>query len=82
MGRVKLGSNFRMQPYWKLVLGVPLIYLPIVTTVPFVFIGVLLTKAHLKFIGGTDIKSYWDFVPSWISHRYTHKNQITFTRAC
>lgn len=79
MGRVKLGSNFRMQPYWKLVLGVPLIYLPIVTTVPFVFIGVLLTKAHLKLIGGTDIKSYWDFVPSWISHRYTHKNQITFT---
>lgn len=80
-GRVKLGCNFRQQPYWKLLLGVPMIYLPILTTIPFVFIGVLLVKTHLKLIGGSDIKSYWDFVPSWISHRYTHKNQITFTSA-
>jgi len=79
MERVKIGCNFRNQPYWKLVLGVPLIYLPIVTTIPFVLIGILLVKTHLKYIGGTNIKSYWEFVPSWVSHRYRHENQITFT---
>ena len=79
MERVRLGSNFRNQPYWKLVLGVPLIYLPILTTIPFVIIGVVLIKFHLKYIGGANIKSYWEFVPSWISYRYTHESQITFT---
>lgn len=79
MERVKIGCNFRTQPYWKLVFGVPLIYLPMVTTIPFVVIGALLVKTHLKFIGGTNIKPYWDFVPSWISHRYRHESQITFT---
>jgi hypothetical protein len=79
MERVRIGCNFRTQPYWKLVCGVPLIYLPIVTTIPFVVIGALLIKTHLKYIGGTDIKPYWDFVPSWISHRYKYESQITFT---
>jgi hypothetical protein len=28
-------------------------------------------------VGGHHLKSYWeDFVPSWVSHRYTRENQI------
>ena len=58
-------------------LGVPLIYLPIITTVPFVIIGVILVKIHLKYVGGMEIKSYWEFVPVWISHRYRNNEQPT-----
>ncbi len=75
MVRVKIGYNYVRQPFWKIALGVPLIYFPIITTVPFVVIGVLLIKTHLKFVGGMEIKSYWDFVPSWISHRYANNDQ-------
>lgn len=63
---------------WKHYLGVPLIYIPLITTVPFVVLGVLLIKTHLKYVGGMNIRGYWSFVPSWISHRYQYKNQITY----
>ena len=42
MDRVRIGSNYENQPFWKVILGVPLIYLPILTTVPFMVIGVFL----------------------------------------
>jgi hypothetical protein len=77
MDRVIIGSNYVKQPFWKIILGVPLIYLPIITTVPFMIIGVLLIKAHLRYVGGMEIKPYWDFVPSWISHRYRNNEQPT-----
>ena len=77
MDRVRIGSNYPKQPFWKVVLGVPLIYLPIISTVPFVIIGVLLIKTHLKYVGGMGIKSYWEFVPAWISHRYRNSEQPT-----
>lgn len=77
MDRVRIGCNYVKQPFWKICLGVPLIYLPIITTVPFVVVGVILIKSHLKYIGGMDIKSYIDFVPAWISHRYTNETQPT-----
>jgi hypothetical protein len=77
MDRVRIGCNYAKQPFWKVVLGVPLIYLPIITTVPFVVIGVILVKTHLKYVGGMEIKSYWEFVPSWISHRYRGDDQPT-----
>ena len=77
MNRVRIGCNYKKQPFWKMALGVPLIYLPIITTVPFVVVGVLLVKTHLKYVGGMDIKSYWDFVPSWDSHRYGNTEQPT-----
>lgn len=78
MERVIIGSNYVRQPFWKIVLGVPLIYLPLITTVPFTIIGVLLIKVHLKYVGGMEIKSYWkDFVPSWLSHRYMNSEQPT-----
>lgn len=60
-----------------MILGVPLIYLPIITTVPFVVMGVFLIKTHLKNVGGMNIKSYWDFVPDWVSHRYVNAEQPT-----
>ncbi len=78
MSRVIIGNNFLQQPRWKVFIGVPLIYLPLITTVPFAILGVLLVRMHLKFVGGTNIKSYWDFVPEWISHRYQYNNQIVY----
>jgi len=75
MDRVRIGCNYVKQPFWKIVLGVPLIYLPILTTVPFVVIGVLLVRTHLKYVGGMEIKPYLDFVPDWVSHRYRNEEQ-------
>ena len=77
MDRVRIGCNYVKQPFWKVVLGVPLIYLPILTTVPFVAMGVILIRTHLKFVGGMEIKSYWEFVPDWMSHRYGNHEQPT-----
>jgi hypothetical protein len=79
MERVIIGSNYLKQPKWKLFLGVPLIYSPLITTTPFVLLGVLLVKTHLKWVGGMNIRSYWDFVPAWASHRYRYDNQITYS---
>lgn len=75
MERVKIGCNYVRQPFWKIILGVPLIYLPILTTVPFVVVGVMLIRIHLQYVGGMEIKSYWEFVPDWLSHRYANREQ-------
>ena len=77
MDRVIIGCNYVKQPFWKIILGVPLIYLPIITTVPFMLIGVFFIRTHLRYVGGMNIKSYWDFVPSWISHRHRNNEQPT-----
>ena len=77
MDRVKIGCNYEQQPFWKVILAVPLIYVPILTTVPFVAIGVVLMKTHLKYVGGMEIKSYGDFLPTWVSHRYRNDEQPT-----
>lgn len=77
MDRVSIGCNYRRQPFWKILLGVPLIYLPILTTVPFVAVGVILIRIHLRYVGGMNIKRYDDFVPAWISHRYANRDQPT-----
>lgn len=79
MQRVNIGENFRTRALWKVFIGVPLVYLPIIFSVPFVMICVFLVKSHLKLIGAQNIRPYWDFVPSWISHRYKHHNQITYS---
>jgi hypothetical protein len=75
MDRVKVGCNYVKRPFWKIIVGVPLVYLPILTTVPFVVVGIILVKTHLRYVGGMDIKSYWDFVPTRISHRFTNIEQ-------
>jgi|GEM_PF-940785 hypothetical protein len=48
MSRVIIGNIFLQQPRWKVFIGVPLIYLPLVTTVSFAILGVLLVRMHLN----------------------------------
>ncbi len=79
MQRVIIGSNYQSQRLWKVFIGVPLIYVPLITTIPFVAIGALVVWAHLTLIGGKCVRSYWDFVPAWISHRYRYDNQIIYS---
>mgnify|MGYP001822631309 FL=1 len=79
MERVSIGANFLQQATWKKAVGIPLIYLPLLTTTPFVLLGVLLVRIHLKYVGAMNIRPYRDFVPSWVSHRYRHDNQIIYT---
>ncbi len=75
--RVQIGCNFHTQPTWKWLVGVPLIYIPILVTVPPLILAVWLVRAHLTLVGGHNLNSYWnDFAPSWASHRYTRKTQI------
>lgn len=76
--RVEIGKNFDKQPYWKVKTGVPLIYIPLLITVPFVAVGILLVKAHLKLVGAEGVKPFSDFLPSWASHRYHYDNQIVY----
>ncbi len=79
MDRVKIGENFDTQPMWKVFIGVPLIYVPIIFSIPFVIVCVFLVKAHLGLMGAKNIKPYWSFVPDWISHRYKYSDQIIYS---
>lgn len=79
MNRVLIGKNHKQRPLWQNTLGTLLIYLPILLSVPFAIVAVILVKWHLKIMGAENLKTYSDFVPDWISHRYTQKTQITFT---
>ncbi|HUQ84867.1 MAG TPA: hypothetical protein VM077_00945 [Candidatus Limnocylindrales bacterium] len=73
---VIIGKSFKKVPRLpRVLIGAPLIYLPILTTVPFVIIGVSLVRWHLQLLGARNLKSYWSFVPHWVTHRYTHKTQ-------
>jgi hypothetical protein len=75
--RVQIGCNYAKQPFWKIIIGVPLIYVPILVVIPFLAVGLMIVRLHLKLIGAKNLKSYWDFVPAWITHRYTYKTQVT-----
>jgi hypothetical protein len=79
MDRVRIGEHFDPQPLWKVFIGVPLIYLPLIVTIPFVAICVFLVKSHLRLMGAENIRPYWDFVPEWASHRYQYNNQIIYS---
>lgn len=79
MDRIIIGHNFPNQPILKVLVGVPLIYLPLITTIPFVIICVFLVKTHLRLMGAQNIRSYWDFVPPWLSHRYRNSEQIIYS---
>ncbi|MGD8207362.1 MAG: hypothetical protein PVH47_04720 [Thiohalocapsa sp.] len=78
MNRVRIGNGFQQQPTWRLLIGIPVIYVPLLTTVPFLIVGVLLVRLHLWLIGATAVRSYWDYVPRWISHRYRNADHIQF----
>ena len=74
--RVIIGQNYAKTPLWKLALGVPIIYAPIVTSIPFAAVAVWLVKKHLNMVGARNLKKYSDFLPDWVSHRYNYENQI------
>jgi hypothetical protein len=76
--RVVIGSNYASQPAWKRAVGVPLIYIPLLVTMPFVALGVLLVQTHLRFVGGMNIRPYRDEIPVGASHRYRLRDQITY----
>lgn len=78
MERVMMARGFLRQPRWKIAIGVPLVYLPLLTTIPFVVITALIVRLHLTCIGAQNVRSYWSFVPGWVSHRYRYANQITY----
>lgn len=73
---VIIGQSYPKMPIIpRVIIGMPLIYLPVLTTVPFVLVGVVMVRWHLRLLGAHNMKSYWDFVPDWVSHRYIHKTQ-------
>ncbi len=81
MDRVQIGCHYVKQPVWKRVISIPLIYVPILVLIPFLVVGLMLVRLHLKLVGARNLKSYWDFVPSWISHRYTYETQIVMSKS-
>jgi hypothetical protein len=56
--------------------GIPLIYAPVLVTVPFMILGVNLVRWHLLFLGARNMKKYRDFIPNRKSYRYTYEKQI------
>lgn len=76
--RVSIARNYYALPVWRRTLGTLIVYVPLFTSLPFVLLGAFLLYAHLKVLGAEKLKSYWDFVPTWTSHRYSRlKDQIT-----
>jgi hypothetical protein len=79
--RVQIGSYFEDIPQWRFLAGVPLIYIPILVSIVPLVISALLVRTHLWMVGARGLRSYWrDFVPTWVSHRYTRSNQIVSDR--
>ena len=73
---VLIGRSYLKRPRWfRVLVGVPLIYVPILVTMPFVILGVFFVRLHLRALGAHNMKNYWYFVPAWASHRYTMATQ-------
>ena len=73
---VELGKNYLKRPLLlRVIIGLPLIYVPLLTTMPFVAIGVMFVRWHLWCLGARNMKGYWDFVPRWVTHRYMYATQ-------
>ena len=79
MNRVEIGKHFDKQPLWKVFIGVPLIYLPLILTIPFVAIGAFIVKTHLQLCGAKNITPFKHFIPAWASHRYNLSSQIIYS---
>jgi len=76
--RVAIGKNYFELPIWRRTVGALIIYIPLFTSLPFVLLGGLLLYAHLRALGAQDVKSYWDYVPTWTTHRYHRlRDQLT-----
>ncbi len=71
-----IGQSYRKRALWiRRVVGMPLIYVPLVLTIPFVILNALLVRWHLRQLGAHNMKTYQDFLPAWASHRYNYGNQ-------
>lgn len=78
--RISIGSRFYSLPAWRRYGGTFLVYLPIVTSLPFTILGACILYAHLRILGAKNLKTFWDFVPGWSTHRYSKlSEQITIT---
>ncbi len=74
---VQIGCSYRKISVAQIAVAMPLIYIPLFTLVPFAVVSSLFVYWHLRLLGGRNIKTYWDFVPEWVTHRYTLDDQIT-----
>jgi hypothetical protein len=73
--RVSIGDNYRNVPFYRILFGVPIVYLPLIIF-PFVLISAWLTWLHLKMIGAKNVYTYRDFLPEKTSFRYNFNTQI------
>lgn len=73
--RVSIGENYLKVPFYRILFGVPVVYLPIVLF-PFVMLSGWLTYLHLRMIGAKNVFTYRDFLPEKNSYRYNFKTQI------
>jgi hypothetical protein len=74
--RIQIGDTYSKIPIWRQIIGIPLIYIPVIVSIPFAILAVWLVKLHLWFLGGRNIKKYRDFIPHRKSYRYAYRNQI------
>jgi len=73
--RVLIGDNYQNVAFYRILLGVPVVYLPLILF-PFVLLSGWLTYLHLKMIGAQNVMRYRDFLPERSSFRYNFKTQI------
>ena len=76
-GRCNIGKFYFSQAKWKRGLAIPLVYLPILTTLPFCALFSFFARLVLRLLGNDKIPTIRSLMPCWVSHRYTHENQIT-----
>ncbi|GEM_PF-355993 len=79
--RAQIGCNYIDRPKWQKLIALPLIYVPILISVPFIIFAVVIVRLHLTITGAKNLKRYRDFLPTWLSHRYTYENQVTCARS-
>ena len=73
--RVSIGDNYQNVTFYRILIGVPIVYLPLIFF-PFVLASAWLTYLHLKMIGAKNVYTYRDFLPDKDSYRYSFKTQI------
>ena len=73
--RIDIGIRYKQISPWRVLLGLPFVYLPILA-MPFILLGGALVYIHLRMMGAQNLKTLRDFLPAWDSHRYEYKTQI------
>jgi len=73
--RVDIGVHYKQVSPWRVFVGLPFLYLPILV-MPFILLGGGLIYIHLRLMGAQNLKTLLDFLPAWDSHRYSYKTQI------